>query len=216
MDPDGQDVAMLDEKAKQRVLSTLSSAIRSQVEKQIGKDGVLKKGALDKIKSAEGNFQDLKSLVNGEGVVEVMTSAKDAKGNEFEYNTPKEQEMAYREEVKGMNLSEEEIKEDTKDLKPTMKDGTTLSAEESPSKNIRVIIADGTGKTADEPAARFAQTTAHELYGHALRAQRGQSWRHDDGGPVDVYIFKVIEPRTAKLYQPPPKAASTQRRNRPK
>jgi len=101
--------------------------------------------------------------------------------------------------------TEEEINETINESsgKPDIYDGKTLGGDESPSGNIRVIIADGTGRTSDEPAVRLAMTTAYELYGHAYLAQQGKWWKHDDGGPVDTRI-KDIETRTEKLYQARP------------
>jgi hypothetical protein len=207
VDPNGMEVHLLDEKAKQRLLSTLPEAVRKQVEKQIDKNGLLKKGALDKIKSRDANFLDLKTMVNGKGTVEVMTASRDEKGNKFFYDTKAEQVKEVRENLQKLGASEDEIKEAISEIsdKPNISDGRTLGADESPSGNIRVTIADGTGRTSDEPTSRLAMTTAHELYGHAYLAQQGKPWTHDDGGPVDTRI-RNIETRTERLYQPKPQS----------
>jgi hypothetical protein len=63
---------------------------------------------------------------------------------------------------------------------------------------IRVTVADGTGKTSTEPASALATTTAHELYGHALKNAQGKPYEHDNGGPVDKSI-KKIEDHTKQL-----------------
>jgi hypothetical protein len=58
-------------------------------------------------------------------------------------------------------------------------DGYTQKASESPSGNVRVTIADGTGATSTEPEADLAAVTAHELYGHALPIAQGQPGEHE-------------------------------------
>jgi len=83
---------------------------------------------------------------------------------------------------------------------PNVFDGYTQNAAQSPSGNIRVTVADGTGKTSTEPASGLATTTAHELYGHALNNAQGRPYQHDNGGPVDRNI-KNIEDHTRKLNQ---------------
>jgi hypothetical protein len=84
---------------------------------------------------------------------------------------------------------------------PTIYDGFTQTADMSPSGNVRVTIADGTGATATEPAADLAATTAHELYGHALPNVQGKPYEHDNGGSVDTNI-KKIEEHTKELTKP--------------
>jgi hypothetical protein len=204
IDPSGMDVQLLDEKAKERVLNTLPANIRKQVAAQIGKDGLLKKGALDKIKSKDQNFADLREMVNGKGTVEVLTTPKNERGVEFDYQSVDELKAEAAENLRQAGASQDEIDEALKEItNPNVSDGRTLDANESPTGNIRVMLADGTGKTADEPALRLVQTAAHELYGHAYLAQKGQPWKHDDGGPVNQRIIQVEE-RTKKNFPTPP------------
>jgi RHS repeat-associated protein len=206
VDPNGMDVKLLDKKAQARVLSTLPKDVRIKVAKQISKDGTLKKGSLDKIKSKDENFQDLKKEVNEEGTIEVMTDNKNDQGAPFDYKTKAEQAAEIRKNMKELGASKAEIAEAIKGLsgKPDVNDGYTLDANQSPSGNVRVVISDGTGGATDEPVSRLAMTTAHELYGHGLPAMKGLPWKHDDGGPVDTRIYKQIEPRTEQLYKPQP------------
>ena len=204
IDPDGMDVQLLNEKARERVLSTLPEKLRKQVEKQIGKDGLLKKGALDKIKSADANFVDLKSMVNHAKLVEVTTGTAALNGVEFTYTSAEKiKELQIQTAMESGNSKEDteaeiaEIKAAT-GTKDAVYDGRVEITE---SGNIRVTIADGTGKTADEPISRLATTTAHELYAHAYLAQRGKPWENDyDRGPIGARI-KLVEQRTMKLYQ---------------
>ncbi|HEY8559489.1 MAG TPA: RHS repeat-associated core domain-containing protein [Pyrinomonadaceae bacterium] len=198
IDPDGMDVQLLNKKARERILDTLPKEIRKQVEKKIDKKGLLKSGVLDKIKSDDANFNDLRTMVNEKGTVEVITATKDDRGEEFWFKSAEEQKA--EDKAAGVDVEEEVIRDDGTTGPRVYEDagygGKTISAEENKETgNIRVILPDGTGKTATTPKDRAAKNTAHEVYGHAFLQQQGKPWRHDDGGPVNKRI-KEIEDRT--------------------
>ena len=64
----------LDEKAFGHVLNTLPKNIQHVVRAKIDKDGVLKKGVLDKIESRDAIFW-IKSVVNSGRNIEVLTAS---------------------------------------------------------------------------------------------------------------------------------------------
>jgi hypothetical protein len=61
--------------------------------------------------------------------------------------------------------------------------GFTQTNEESPSGNIRVTLADGSGLASGEPMWDAAGTTAHELLGHALLYALRMPYEHELSGP---------------------------------
>jgi hypothetical protein len=216
VDPDGMDVQILDDKARERLLSTLSEADRKLVEKQI-KDGTLKKGALDKIKSKDANFLDLRTAVNAKGTLEIATGSTDPRNGEAVFYTSdgEERQQLVDGLIKTGSTPEEAKKEadelmNSPDRVRSMGLGVTLSPTDkggSPNGNFRAVISDGTGDASDAPRADMAAISAHEIYGHGLPAMQGKPWKHEfnqppkQPGPVDSNI-KQIEQRTRKMYKP--------------
>jgi RHS repeat-associated protein len=210
IDPNGTDVKLLDQRSVERLLSTLPEELRKSVAKQIDKNGLLKKGALDKIKSENANFLDLKSMVNAKATVDLMTSDKDSKGTSFTYETIEEARKARYEDNIENGMSESEAKADAdklefgKDRAQSMFGGETLSPEDNPAKNGHwlVIVPDGTGQTSQMPQSELAATTAHEFYGHAWLGVQGLPYKHEYSqppGPVDSRT-KMVENRTREMY----------------
>lgn len=215
VDPAGKDVQMLDEKARSRLLSTLPDSIRKQVEKQIKKDGTLKRGSLDKIKSDDPNFLDLKQIVDNKATLEIMTATADPRkgGGDFDYETKEEKRSIIIARELELGSSQEEAEEaaneslNNPDAVQNISLGVTLppNSDGNPSKNYRVILADGTGKTADAPESELAARSAHEIYGHGLPAIKGEPWKHEYKqpiGPIDSRVLE-IEKRTRDLYKKP-------------
>jgi RHS repeat-associated protein len=195
-DTDGHEVKVLTALALQRVQSTVPSDVRSQV--TAGENGVLNRAAIDGIKSDDSNVQLLKQAVDASATIEVNT------GSSVQGGQPSGPDG-----VVGIPFSYESVATQQAEVKaaggdpsgvtiPSVYDGYTQTAAQSPSGNIRVTVADGTGATATEPSADLASTTAHELYGHATPLAKGQPWQHDNGGPVDKKI-KAIEDHTKDL-----------------
>lgn len=219
VDPDGMDVDILDEKAKQRVLSTLPEEIREKVKSKIDKNGRLKAGSLNGIKSDDANFQDLKAIVNAKGTLEVMTSQTNPtfSGNpSFFYRSDEKLKKEIHDNMIKSGASEEEAKEFLDSYEITDKNrgiglGATQGPDESPSRNFRVVVSDGTGDASDAPEFQFAVATAHEMYVHGLAGVQGQPWKHEvnpDGtvnrnGPINVKTGQV-ENRTRAMYKKPP------------
>jgi RHS repeat-associated protein len=218
VDPDGKDVQLLDEKAKERLLSTLPEELRKQVESKIDKKAFLRKGALDKIKSTDANFLDLRSAVNAKGTIEIMTASADPRNGEafFYTSDAEERKEAYDNLIKAgvppdeASKEADEIVSDPNRVR-SMGLGVTLSPTDkggSPNGNFRVVISDGTGDASDAPESDMAAVSAHEIYGHGLRAMQGKPWKHEynqppkQPGPVDTYI-KQIEQRTRDMYKKP-------------
>lgn len=199
VDPDGRAVEVLTALALQRVQSTVPADVRSQV--TADKNGMLNRASIDAIKSTDSNVMLLKQAVDLSSTIEVTTGtsvqggqpsgADGVVGVPFEYQSVAAQQAVVT--AAGGDASSITT--------PSVYDGYTQTAAQSPSGNIRVTVADGTGATSTEPAAGLASTTAHELYGHALPNAQGKPYQHDNGGPVDQSI-KKIEDHTKKLNQP--------------
>jgi len=193
VDPDGQAVVALTGLALQRIQSTLPSDVRSQV--TADKNGMLNRAAIDGIKSSDSNVMLLQQAVDAQATIEVTTASSvqggqpsELVGASFEYQST----AAVQADVKAAGGDPSTV------TGPNVYDGYTQNASQSPSGNIRVTVADGTGKTSTEPASSLATTTAHELYGHALKNAQGKPYEHDNGGPVDKSI-KKIEDHTKQL-----------------
>lgn len=200
VDPDGRAVEVLTALALQRVQSTVPADVRSQVTSD--KNGMLNRASIDAIKSTDANVMMLKQAVDLDKTIEVTTAASVQGGQPsgpdgivgvpFSYESVAAQQGALTAagvDTSGMTLI------------PNVYDGYTQTAAQSPSGNIRVTLADGTGATSTEPASAFAPTAAHELYGHALPNAQGKPFEHDNGGPVDKNIRK-IEDHTKQINQP--------------
>jgi len=193
VDPDGQAVVALTGLALQRIQSTLPSDVRSQV--TADKNGMLNRAAIDGIKSSDSNVMLIQQAVDAQATIEVTTASSvqggqpsELVGASFEYQST----AAVQADVKAAGGDPSTV------TGPNVYDGYTQNASQSPSGNIRVTVADGTGKTSTEPASSLATTTAHELYGHALKNAQGKPYEHDNGGPVDKSI-KKIEDHTKQL-----------------
>jgi hypothetical protein len=182
----------------------LPKNIQEVVRGRVNKDGMLNKGALDKIRSEDANFLDLKAVVNGNRTIEVLTAPKDGSGKEFYYESP---EQAKAQIIKNI-IRDGGTERDALDLiaanpsyiAPAAISGHTTDAKDSPNGIIRVTLADGTGKANGITKDIMVKTAAHELYGHALLQSQGKPWKHDDGGPVDTHIGG-IEKRTMITYE---------------
>jgi RHS repeat-associated protein len=189
VDADGRKVEVLTALALQRVQSTVPADVRSQV--IADKNGLLNRAAIDGIKSTNSNVMLLKQAVDLDKTIEVTTGTSVQGGQPsgpdgvvgvpFEYQSVTAQQAV----VTAAGFDASSI------TTPSVYDGYTQTAEQSPSGNIRVTVADGTGATSTEPAADLASTTAHELYGHALPNAQGKPYEHDNGGPVDQNIEKI-------------------------
>lgn len=168
------------------------------------KSGLLNAAAIDAIKSNDSNVKLLKQAVDSEKMIEVTTGPsvrgggpKGVVGVPFMYQSITDQQAVVRAAGDESSLI----------LEPSLYDGYTQTASESPSGNIRVTVADGTGATSTKPAAELAAATAHELYGHALPNAQGKPFQHevkngvyDPNGAVNKKI-KGIEKHTKELNQ---------------
>jgi hypothetical protein len=158
---------------------------------------MLNRVAIDAIKSTDSNVQLLKQAVDADKTIDVTTASalqggdpKELVNQPFDYESVADQKSAL--DAAGVDSSGITI--------PNLYLGVTQSADQSVSGNITVTLSDGTGAAKTAPASEQSVTTAHELYGHALPAAKGQPWQHDNGGPVDKKI-KAIEDHTKKLNQ---------------
>jgi RHS repeat-associated protein len=208
IDPDGMDVQVLDEKAQDYLLKTLPKEIRDKVKAQIDKDGKLKKGSLDKIKSKDQNFLDLKTMVNHKELTEVATGTTGQLGVAFFERTVGEQrEKDIQDYMKNNNVSREEAEKIIGPVQGNPSDimayyGQTFSPNgendtpKSPSGNLRIVVTDRTGEASRVSEETAVFTMAHELYGHGLLFRQGnKNW--GGHGP----IFDRIEQRTINNYR---------------
>jgi RHS repeat-associated protein len=201
VDPDGKDVHVLDDTALQLLREGLPENIRSQV--VLDNNGLIDKEALNKIDSKDENFLDLKEMVNAKGVVDFKSASEDEKGGAFFYDTPEKVKKEVIGNLEKFGASKEEIAEEqAKEYKPNLRLGRTLDAKESPTGNILVMVANGTGRSADAPRVELVTTTAHELLGHAYLAQQGKPWLHEDdrNGPVNSRT-RNVEDRAERNYK---------------
>jgi hypothetical protein len=190
----------LDARAKGYVLNTLPQNIRKQVEAQIDKAGRLSKGALDKIKSKDGNFLALKEMVNASSTTEVVSASSDGT-LDFDYKSVADvRKDSYNALIKGGYTPKEARAESNKLNEPESYLGKTLSPSESPSGNLRIIISDATGKASGATMVDLVGTTGHELYGHGLLYTQGKPWEHGTG-PSYKNFFLPIEKRSKANYR---------------
>jgi hypothetical protein len=198
IDTDGNAVVALTQLAQERIQSTVPKEVRSQVAAAFDKNGKLDRKAIDAIKNSDSNVKLLKQAVDLKQTIEVNTDSAVKSGQAGEaLNVPFSYESVADQQAKLSAAGGDPSAITT----PSVYDGITQTADMSPSGNIRVTVADGTGLTATEPADELASTTAHELYGHALPAAQGLPYGHDNGGPVDQNINKIAD-HTKKLNQP--------------
>ena len=165
---------MLDDEALKRIRSTLPESLRASV--ILDKGGFIDKSALNKVKSKDANFNDLKELVNMRDTLEVATASSVILGGktvQFEYESVKQ--IVADLKNKGWNI-------DPKGLIPTIFLGNTEGKGETASGIARVTLSVGTGKAAGAPIVEQAVTAAHEIYGHALLNLSNMPWLHDGPG----------------------------------
>ena len=194
IDPSGREVEVLDEEALKRIRSTVPEELRSSIE--LNKKRFIDKNSLNKVKTDNENYNDLKTLANMSDTLQVMTAASvELGGQKFDFE--------YKSVIQIMSdLNSAGVTDvDSDDMIPTLFLGVTDGKEETGSGVARVTLSDGTGKAAGTPAVEHAITSAHEIYGHGLLNLRGMPWMHDGPGkPVDARI-KEIEDRTRRLYE---------------
>ena len=156
------DVVLLDKRQKKTRQAPFAEKDRKEVEKKIDKNGRLKKGSLDKIKSDNANFNDLKTVVNAKETVEVVSSNQDSKAQEFEYETIEEARQSRYDLNIENGMTEEEARADAnkmefnKDRARSIYGGETLTPTRTPGKpGTGVIVPDGTGKTSEMPQSEL-------------------------------------------------------------
>jgi hypothetical protein len=214
-DPDGMDVNILDEKARDLVLKTLPEKIREKVQKAIEKGkGNLTKGSLDKIKSKDENFAALKTLVNAKEITEAATSTMGDFGGPqkfFMTTWEKINEADNQATMKATGVTKEEAEKSNANQSITGRTGylgQTFApngedgAPRSPSGNLRAVATDGTGEGITEEDA--VTSMAHELYGHAYLFRTGNK-----GWANESKFIEATEQRALKNYQ------GEQRKNNP-
>jgi RHS repeat-associated protein len=198
IDPDGKEVQVLDDEALKRILSTLPKELQSFV--QLDKSGFINKDIINKAKTKNENFNDLKELVNmGNAVLEVKTAssfkADDGKTYQFEYQSVK-QILA---DLKRQGVNDVKAQ----DLEPLSLLGNTYGkGENGCSRNACAVLSDGKGKAFGAPTSDYAITTAEEIYVHGLLNLRNMPWTHESNyksGPVNDRTREVVR-RTMELY----------------
>jgi RHS repeat-associated protein len=202
VDPDGREVSVKDEKALEQIRLTLPKEVRDQV--KLDKNGSIDKDTLNKIKSDDQNFTDLKGLVNDPNVIEVSTGTGVVGKPEytFTYKSVEQQRKELTETLIKSGYDPKDAAETAKAIGiPQLLLGYTEPATDSPTGKARVINSDGTGEAAGAPLDELVVTMAHELYGHGLPMIQGKPWKHDDGGPVDARIGE-IQGRTRRNFDP--------------
>jgi RHS repeat-associated protein len=210
VDPDGMDVNVLDEKAKNLLLKTLPEEIRAKVQAAIEKGkGNLTKGALDKIKSKDENFAALKVLVNSKEITEVATASVGQMGVPFFKTTRDEQRekdiQNYLKDNPDKSRADAEAlitaDGDPSDVlgyygqtfTPSGEEGT----EKSPSGNLRAVATDQTGEGAGISEEEAVMAMGHELYNHTYKFRIGdKTWLNETSADV-----KAIEARTIRNYR---------------
>jgi RHS repeat-associated protein len=208
VDPDGMDVNILDDTARDYLLLTLPTNIRDKVKAVIAKGkGNLARGSLDKIKSDDANFAALKELVDAKEITEAATAEKDINGIPFSQETLGEQyESDIQAYMQNNNVSRAEaekiIPRPTQPNELNLYRGETLTPNgedgvpASPSGNLRAVTANRQGKSASIPLEEAVVTFGHELYGHAYFFRQGnKTW--GGHGPV----INAIEDRTRRNYR---------------
>lgn len=185
VDPDGQIVRVADQGALSAIRSTLPASLRSAV--ILTPQGIIDATALNKVKSSDASFLDLSTLANHAGTVNVSTS----------------NHVAYT-DAAGNIKSESFFFDSGTDLKkyglepvPSYFLGITLTPANgsnpyddasvySSGGQLEVILANISGV----PQIEMQKTTAHELYGHALRYLNNQPFLHGQEG-VDRAIAEI-------------------------
>lgn len=221
VDPDGMDVQVLDDKARENLLKTLPKEIQDKVRAQIDKDGKLKKGSLDKIKSKDQNFKDLKTVVNHKDLTEVMTATNSTganTGNFYQRTAAENREKDIQDYMKNNNQTREEAEKffSTLNTSDSWVDssyyGYTLSPSESPSGNLRIVVTDQTGEAANVSEESAVVSTGHELYGHGLLYRQGKPYIH---GKAPDSFFEAAQERTLINYRSAQQKVNTPKNIRP-
>lgn len=132
------EVLFINGDAQNLVIEGLPSELHKQVRAAIGKDGSLKRGSLDKIKSTDENFLELKAAVNEKATIEVMTASSPGDGSDaFTWRSADEAKAALIAAAIEVGQTEEdalqEIRENPSLLEPAGKIGRTIEAKDSPS-----------------------------------------------------------------------------------
>jgi hypothetical protein len=203
IDPDGMDVKILNQDALELIRNSLPKGIRNQV---VVKNDRIDKEALNKIKSKDPNFLALKELVNSSKVTEVGTASGyqiSGQDREFSYQSVEEGRKAIEQKLVEGGFTKEEAAKEAKELvtEPVQLSGVTLTPEQSPSGDARVVVTDGTGKSATMPYEERVATMGHELFVHALRMQQGKPYGHGVPGGPSESVFKQVEERSKANYR---------------
>jgi len=218
IDPEGLDVQVLNDEAKKLLLDTLPENIRKKVAAKIDKNGKIKQGSLNKIKSKDQNFLDLKTIVNDKRNTEVTTGTgfknpgEDAQ--QFFYQDASKARQEFINSVIANGSSKEEAEKLAVELEKESPFGAvaTFGVFQTPEQtggNPRVTISDATGPASTMPLDERVGTTGHELYGHALMYLQGKTWGHEEGGKPYSY-FTAIEDRSKANFRGPQKLANPQ------
>jgi RHS repeat-associated protein len=213
IDPDGMDVQILDDKARDLLIKTLPNDIREQVEAAVDKNGRLIKGSLDKIKSKDANFLALRGMVNHKKVTEVATSATGDNGVAFfERTNAQQREMDIQNYMQNNpNVTRQQAEQlitlngDGWDVLGYYGQTYTPNGEggtpKSPSGNLRAVATDQTGEGATISEEDAVVAMGHELYNHTYKFRIGdRTWKAESGPGV-----RAIEERTRENYRSGPR-----------
>src|SRR5437879_482180 len=193
VDPDGHEVKVDDDKALQRLRSTLPSDVQASV--NLDKNGNVDKSILN-VKSDDPNVKALQALVKSSGTLELKTANSVNMGKYGKTEFFFQSAAAYAAELKSKGITI-----DSKSAIDQLFLGKTdIATQTASGKNVLVTISDAMGKAATAPGVELAVTTAHEMYGHGLLQLQVRPWEHDNHGPVDAAIV-TIEQNTRKTYE---------------
>ena len=207
LDPDGRKVKPEDEKALENIRNTLPENLRTKV--KLDKNGFIDRKALNKIKSKDANFLDLKKMVNSSQTVEVATASSavlpgGTQATPFSYQSVEQQRAELTQKLTQDFGAEQAAQIANQAITiPSFFLGSTLTPNQSPTGNLRIELSDQTGMAAGASDSVMAETTAHEMFGHGLPSMQGKPSQHDNGGPVDHQI-KRIEDRTRRNFPEQP------------
>jgi hypothetical protein len=179
---------------------TLPENIRSQVNSAIDKNGLIKKGALDKIKSNDDNFVKLKGLANHKETTEFGTDSIGANGVEFHQRTVSEQRekdiQGYLKDNPGKTREEAErfypvdSKRDPSLIYAYHGQTYTPNGESdsprSPSGRLRAVATNRLGEGARISEEDAVVAMGHEIYNHAYKFRVGdRNWTRETGASVN-------------------------------
>jgi hypothetical protein len=192
VDPDGHKLQVDDDKALERIRSTLPKDVQSKV--TLDKKGMVNKSIL-KLKSNDPNVKALQAIVKNSNTLEVKTATGVELSKSGSVPFKFQSGESYVAEMKSKGIDVPARTEPATNFL-----GYTFDAKDMASGNATTVLSDGTGQAATAPGVELSVTTAHEIYGHGLPQISGQPWEHDKGGPVDANIQKV-EQHTREVYQ---------------